>query len=99
MKKTILFGRVLYIGINKQRISFGMNVFHHNLETIKTTCLRQLHLAHKVYCKVFVYNTIACREKCQYVGYEMLFALVHTFPMLHVIRKINLLRCPETCLA
>ena len=67
VEEFMFFLRIFNIGIDQQRIGFGMDVFHHDLETIKASCFGQLHFAHKIHSQVLVYDTIACCEKGKYM--------------------------------
>ena len=70
MKSFVLFLRKFYVRVYQQSIVFTEYVFHHYLETIKAPRFRQLHLTHKIYGQVFVYNIITVCKKCHHVRYE-----------------------------
>src|SRR5579872_5592574 len=73
-----------------------MNIFHHDLETVKEPCFMNLNLTHEIYSEIFIHNTVACREKCEDMRYKMLFAGVEIFPVLQVVGEVDLFRGPET---
>src|SRR5688572_10575916 len=73
-----------------------MDIFQHDLESIKTTCFLQLHLTHKVYRQVFIDDAITGCKKSKYMGSKMAFAIIKGIPVLHVIAKVDFLRRPET---
>src|SRR4029078_420711 len=73
-----------------------MDVFHHDLETIKAAGFRQLYLAHEIHCQVFIYNTITGGKKCKYVRYKMTLAIIEAVPVFEIIAQVYLLGGPET---
>ena len=47
---------VIYICVDQEGVHFIVNIFHHNLKTIETTCLRILNFIHEVLTHVFIHN-------------------------------------------
>src|SRR5579863_9430549 len=41
MKKPVFFPGIFNITVNQQRVGFSMNIFHHDLESIKATGFRK----------------------------------------------------------
>jgi hypothetical protein len=50
---------VIYISVNQEGVRFVVNIFHHNLESIKAMSLRILNLICKILTQVFIYNSVA----------------------------------------
>ena len=72
-----------------------MDILHHNLETIKTFGFGILYLRQKIDSQVFVYNTVACRKKCQYVRDKMAFSVLQIGPVSQVLGEVDFLCSPK----
>ena len=44
LEQVLLLGRILYVGVDKERVGFRVDVLHRNLETVETPRLWHLHL-------------------------------------------------------
>lgn len=53
-----------------------MQYLHHNLEAVKASCLRALHLGHESLNKILIHNTVTGGEKCQNVLDEVLLVVL-----------------------
>jgi hypothetical protein len=54
---------LLDVGVNEERVCLGVDVLHHDLETVEASCLRDLNLSAESLKKVLVDNTIRGSEK------------------------------------
>jgi hypothetical protein len=73
-----------------------MDVFHHDLETIKAACFRQLYLTDMKFTARFSFTIPSLAEKeSKDVGDEVSFAIIQAVPVLLVIRKVDLFGGPE----
>src|SRR5882757_7512073 len=73
-----------------------MDIFHHDLEAIKTPCFRQLYLTHEINRQVLIYNAIACSKECQHMRNEMPLPIVQCVPVFHIAAKVYFFCCPKT---
>ena len=77
--------RLLDVGVNQERVGFRMNVFHHDLEAIETSCFGDLHLIAESLEKIFVDNPIGGSKEGENVRDEELLVLVETmFPIVEI---------------
>ena len=51
------------VGINQERVRFGVNVLHHDLETIEASSLWNLYLAAETFDQILIDNSIRGGEK------------------------------------
>jgi hypothetical protein len=58
VKKITFQFVVVYISVNQEGVHFIVNIFHHNLESIKAMSLRILNLICKILTQVFIYNSV-----------------------------------------
>lgn len=49
---------LLDIGVDQERVGLGVDIFHHDLETIEAACLWDLDLSTESLEKVLVHNAI-----------------------------------------
>ena len=97
VKKVILFGRVLDVGVNQQGIGLGMDVLHHNLKTIEATGFGVLDLVQEVDGQVFVDNAVTGGKEGQHVLDEMLLVGVElVFPVGQILSKVDFFGRPKT---
>ena len=64
----------------------------------RETYLRELDLAHETNAEVFENDTVGGGEEGEDVRDEVLFVIAQGFPVLDVVREVNLLGCPKGCL-
>jgi len=95
-KEESLFGGVLNVGINQQRVSLRVDVLHHHLETVETTGLGDLDFCNESLGKVFQHNSVRSREKGQDVLNEVLLVVGELYPVSQVVGKIDFFCGPET---
>lgn len=88
--------RLLDVGINEQRVGLGVDVLHHDLETIEASCLGDLHLAAESLDQVLVDDTVRSGEESKDMRDEELLIVVDpVVPVVEILRQVDLLRCPE----
>lgn len=89
-------GRLLDVGVNEQGIGLGVNVLHHDLESVEASSLRDLDLAAEPLNKVLVDNAIGSSEEGKDVRDEELLVSGQTVvPVVEILGEINLLGGPE----
>ena len=77
-------------------ICFGMDILHHNLETIEASCFSSLDFIGESLDKVLVDNSIRSGKKGKNVGDEVMFIVIELVcPVVKIFRKIHLFGCPE----
>ena len=95
-QETVLFGGITNVGVNQERVGFGVNVLNGNLETVKATGFGGLDFGGKVLGQVFVDDTVGSGEKGQDVRDKVTFVAGETFPILQVRGQVDFLGCPKT---
>ena len=63
---------ILDVGVDKERVRFGVDVFHHNLEAVEATRLSSLYLVGETLDEVLVDNAVGCGEEGENVRDEVL---------------------------
>jgi len=97
VEKVVLFGGVLDVGIDQQRIGLGMDVLHHNLKTVEAAGFGVLDLVQEIDGQVFVDNSVTGRKEGQHVFDEMLLVGVElVFPVGQILGEVNFFGCPKT---
>jgi hypothetical protein len=87
------------ISIDQERVSFRMDILHHDLETVETSCLRDLNFIAESFEKIFIDDTVGSSKKRKDMRNEESFILIETmFPIVQILGKINFLGSPERCL-
>src|SRR6266508_2052293 len=96
VKEVITLDRVFDIGVNEERVGFGMNVFHHDLETVEATGFGSLNFVGESLDKILIHNAIGGGEESKDVGNEMALIVVKTIvPIVDILGKVDLLSSPE----
>lgn len=86
----------LDVGIDEERVGLGVDVLHHDLETVEATSLRDLDLAAEALDEVLVDNAIGGSEERENVGDEVALVVVQAVvPVVQILGKINFLGGPE----
>lgn len=67
---------LLDVGINEERVGFGVDVFHHDLETVETTSLGDLDFSAEALNEVLVDNTVGGGEEGKDMGDEVTLIVV-----------------------
>lgn len=88
----------LDVGVDEQRVCFGMNVLHHDLEAVEATGLGSLHFTAEALEKVFVDNTIRGSEEGQDVRDEVPLIVGQFVPVVEILGQVDLFRSPERSL-
>lgn len=95
VKQITFFILILNVGINQERISLGMNVFHGHLESIKTSGFRDLNLGAELLGKVLHHDSVTCSKECKNVFDEVFLVGIQFIPILEVLVKVDFISCPE----
>jgi hypothetical protein len=90
----LLFG-LADVLLNNQRIRLRVNVLHCHLEAIESSCLGDLDLCGELSTDVFIYDSIRSSKKSKNMFYEVLLWPCEAFPILAVLREVNLFGGPE----
>ena len=69
-------------------------LLHCDLEAVKESRFRDLHLLREAFDKILVDNAIGRREKGQDMADEVPFVIVELEPVVHIVCKVDLLRSP-----
>ena len=75
-----------------------MDVFHGNLEAIKTLGLGELNLSGKVLAQIFINNAITHGKEGKDAANKMVFLWYASLEVLMVISKVDFFSHPEACL-
>jgi hypothetical protein len=67
VEKIFSAGRVFNVGINEKGIRLRVDIFHHDLETVKAASLDCLHFVRESFDKILIYDTVRSREKSKYM--------------------------------
>ena len=65
VEEVIILGRVLDVSINEERVSFGVDILHNYLETIKVACLSHLYFIGETLIEVLIDNIIGWCKECK----------------------------------
>ena len=91
--------RVLDIGIDQERVGLGVNVLHHDLETVEAPCLGGLDLIAETLNEILIDDTIGSGEEGKDVGHKVALVIGQSVvPIAEILRQINLLGGPERSL-
>ena len=87
---------LLDVGVNEQGVGLGMDVLHHDLETVEAASLRNLDLSAETLNEVLVDDTVGSSEESEHVGDEVALVIVEAVvPVVQILGQINLLSSPE----
>ena len=81
VRQVFALSGVFDIRVDEQRVCFGVDVFHHDLEPVETTRLGDLNLVGEMFNKILVDDTIGSSEEGQYMGDEMTFVVAKLLSM------------------
>jgi hypothetical protein len=87
---------LLDIGINEQRVGLGVDVLHHDLETVEATSLGDLNLSAETLDQVLVDNTVGGSEEGKDVRDKVTLIIVEAVvPVVEILGQVNLLSSPK----
>jgi len=95
IKQISLLVLIFDISVNQERVCLWMNVFHSNLETIETSCLRDLNFWTELSCKILCNDSVTGGKKCKHIFYEVLFIGIEFFPIFVILVEIDFISCPK----
>ena len=63
LEEEVFLSIVIDVGVYQERISFRMNVLHHHLKSVETSCLWNLDFSHELLSQIFQNNAVrSCKE-------------------------------------
>ena len=87
---------LLDICVDEQRVCLGMDVLHHDLETVEAACLRNLDFTAEALDEVLVDNAVRGSEESEDVGDEVTLIIVQSVvPVVKVFGEIDFFGGPE----
>ncbi len=96
VEQTRLFGGVVNVRVEQQRITLAVNVFHGDLKAVKTFDLDNVNFIHETHGQIFIDNAVAGRKKGQGILDEFLVARRQLQPLLFVFGQIDFFHRPKT---
>ena len=82
--------------VDKQGVCLGVDVLHHDLETVEAACLWYLHLTAETFDEVLVDDAVRGGEKGKDVGNEVTLVVVQSVvPVVEVFGEVNFFGGPE----
>jgi hypothetical protein len=76
VEEIFALGRLLDISVDEERLGFGMDILHHDLEAIEATSFSGLNLVRESLYEVLVDDAIGGGEEGEDMGDEMAFIIV-----------------------
>ena len=87
---------VLDVRVDKERVSLGVDILHHDLESIEAASFRNLDFTTESLDKVLVHDAIRRREESKDVRDEVAFIVIKAIiPVVEILGKIDLFGRPE----
>ena len=91
---------LLDVGVDEKRVRLGVDIFHHDLETIEAASFWDLDFAREALDQVLVDDTIRCGEESKDVRDEITLIIVEAVvPVVDILRKVDLFGGPERSLS
>ncbi|KAK7434440.1 hypothetical protein VKT23_020210 [Stygiomarasmius scandens] len=92
VKEVVALGGVLDAGVDEERVCFGVNVLHHDLETVESTSLGGVDFVGEMFDKIFIDDTVRGGKESENMEDEVTFIVVHAVvPVVEVLGEIHLL--------
>jgi len=93
---VVALSRLLDVGVDEERVHFGMNVLDHDLESVKASSFRDLDLVGEALEEVLVDDAVRGGKEGEDVGDEEALVLGEAvLPVVHVLGEVDLLGGPE----
>lgn len=87
---------LLDVGVDQEGVGLGVDVLHHDLETVEAARLGDLDLAAEALNEVLVDDAVGSGEEGQDVRDEVLLIIVQAVvPVVQILGEVNLLGSPE----
>lgn len=84
------------ICVDKKRVCFRVNIFHHDLEAIKAASFWYLDLPAESFNQVLVDDAIGRGEECQHMRDEVSFIIIQSMiPIMQILGEIDFFGRPE----
>ena len=91
-----MLGGVLNIRVDEEGVSFGVDVFHHNLETIEAARLRHLNFIREMLVEVLIDDAVGGCEEGEDMRNEVTLVVVETVvPVVNVFGQVHLFSRPK----
>ena len=71
-----MLSRISNISTDEKRVRFGMNIFHHDLETTEALSFGCLNLIGKMFNQVLIHNTIRSSKEGEDMGDEVTLVVI-----------------------
>lgn len=84
--------------VDEEGVGLGVDVFHHDLESVEAPCFGQLDFGHEPLGEILGDDSIGCGEECEYGLDEVLFVVGEVVEVPLVIGEVDFLCRPEGCL-
>lgn len=96
VEEIVALAVLLDVGVDEQRVGLGVDVLHHDLETVEASSLGDLNLAAETLDQVLVDNAVGGSKEGQDVRDEVLLVIVQAVvPVVQILGQINLFGGPE----
>ena len=96
VEEVLPLGGLADVGVDEKGVGLGVNVLHHDLETVEAARLRDLDLARETLKEVLVDDAVGGGEEGEDVGDEVPLVVVHAlFPVVEVLGEVHLFGGPE----
>jgi len=82
--------------VDEEGVCLGVNVLHHDLETVEAASLGDLHFTAEALDEVLVDNAIRGGKECEYMGDEVALVIIQAVvPVVEVFGEIDFFGSPE----
>ena len=96
VEEVCALGGLFDVRIDQERVGLGMDVLHHDLETVETSRFGDLDFIAEPFEKILIDNAVGSSKERKNMRNEESLILIETmFPVILILRKINLLGSPE----
>jgi hypothetical protein len=99
VEKICALSLLLDVCVDEKGVCLGVDVLHHDLETVEATGLRYLDFTAEALEEVLVDNSVRCSEECKNMGDEVSLVVIElVVPVVEILGQINLFGGPERSL-
>ena len=82
VEEIVFFSFVLDVGVDKQRVGFGVDVLHGDLEPVEAPGFRHLDFSAELLSQVFQHDAVGGSEEGEHCLDEVLFIFSEFLPVL-----------------
>jgi len=98
IEEICLLSLLLDICIDEKGVCFGVDVLHHDLETVEASSFWDLDFTTESLEEVLVDNSVRGSKECKNMGDEVSLVIVQSVvPVVKILGEINFLSSPERC--